>query len=84
MSFCYLLDDRCLYLSGYICTLAQYKKRWNVPLRLGASVFAGSCQGHIFFCIAQVSLYLIKDGLKMCFVAVYKGQRGQFLFIKVI
>lgn len=89
MSFCYLLDDGCLYLSIYICTLAQYKKNkvfysLYFSLRSGASVFAGSCQGHISFYIAKVSLYPIEDSFKMCFVAVYKGQRGQFLFIKVV
>lgn len=76
-------------LSGYICTPAQYKENkvfygLYSLLGSGASVFAGSCQGHVFFYVAKVSLYPTKDGFKMCFVAVYKGQRGQFLFIKVV
>lgn len=76
-------------LSGYICTPAQYKDN-KVSYSLcsslgsGASVFAGSCQGHVSFYIAKVSLYPTKEGFKMCFVAVYNGQRGQFLFIKVV
>lgn len=75
-------------LSGYICTPAQYKEnkvsysRYS-SLGSGASVFAGSCQGHVSY-IAKVSLYPTKERFKMCFVTVYKGQWGQFLFIKVV
>lgn len=76
-------------LSGYACTPAQYKENkvsYSLYSSLGSgeSVVAGSCQGHVSFYIAKVSLYPTKEGFKMCFVAVYKGQRGQFLFIKVV
>lgn len=89
MSFCSLVEDRCFYVSSYICTVAQNKKNevfysLYFSWRSGASVLAGSCQGHVFFYIAKVSLYQIKGGFKIYFMAVYKGQREKFLFIKVV
>jgi len=86
---CLLFGRRKTYLSSYIYTITQYKKNeaLNSLYFLFRSqafiVLSGSCQGHGFLCIASVSLYQIKGSFKICLMAgVYKGHRGQFLFIK--
>lgn len=86
-----MVEERCLYLSSYIYTIAQYKKNEALNslyflLRSQAFiVLARSCQGHGFLCIALVSLYQIKGSFRICFMAgVYKGHRETFLFIKAV
>lgn len=88
MSFCYLLDDRCLYLSGDIGILTQYKKikmsySLYFPLRSGASVFAGSCQGVTYSSILPKCLYTqLKMVLKCALWQFIKDKGGNSYLLK--